>query len=337
MAECGQGYYQTAGKCSQCPHTCATCVSRLNCTSCAGSLRLQSGTCRAICAPGYYPDEGTCSKCYLSCETCTGPRRDQCASCPPDWRLAAGECRPECPQNFFPWEDSCRRCHHYCQDCHGAGPQRCTSCPPHFSLEGGLCVECLSSQYYEPRTRTCRPCHDSCRSCSGPGPTSCVTCAHPLRLDRWVNFHYFSQLIITLYNYGSYNIHTVKLKLKVLVSKLEVKYNEKKIIWYNFYYPVLSTKVNVGRKKMTRTYTFILVFYKVLSFYVMNNDNFLYRVNHKCLPCCTESMASFYLNLNQTTDCCHCDKDIGESTMNILDIIEIHLKKMYFNNVSYNP
>ncbi|CAH0687693.1 unnamed protein product [Spodoptera exigua] len=184
VAECGPGFYQTAGRCSPCPHTCKSCVSRLNCTLCAGALRLQSGTCRATCAPGYYPDEGTCSKCYLSCETCTGPRRDQCASCPPDWRLAAGECRPECPQNFFPWQDSCRRCHHYCQDCHGAGPQRCTSCPPHFSLENGLCVECLSSQYYEARTRSCRPCHDSCRSCSGPGPTSCVTCAHPLRLDR---------------------------------------------------------------------------------------------------------------------------------------------------------
>nr|XP_049702318.1 furin-like protease 2 [Helicoverpa armigera] len=217
VAECGQGSYQTAGRCSPCPHTCKSCVSRLNCTMCAGALRLQSGTCRATCAPGYYPDEGTCSKCYLSCETCTGPRRDQCASCPPDWRLAAGECRPECPQNFFPWQDSCRRCHHYCQDCHGAGPQRCTSCPPHFSLENGLCVECLSSQYYEPRSRTCRPCHDSCRSCSGPGPTSCVTCAHPLRLDR---------------------------------------------------------------------------------------------VNHKCLPCCTESMVSLFVNSNQT-DCCHCDKDIG--------------------------
>lgn len=187
VAECGQGFYQTAGRCSLCPHTCKTCVSRLNCTTCANSLRLQSGTCRSTCAAGYYPDEGTCSKCYLSCETCTGPRRDQCASCPPDWRLAAGECRPECPQNFFTWGDSCRRCHHYCQDCHGAGPQRCTSCPQHFSLENGLCVECLSSQYYEIRTRTCRPCHDSCRSCSGPGPTSCVTCAHPLRLDRYVS------------------------------------------------------------------------------------------------------------------------------------------------------
>lgn len=184
VAECGQGFYQTAGKCTKCPHTCTACVSRLNCTSCGGALRLQSGTCRATCAPGYYPDDGTCSKCYLSCETCTGPRRDQCASCPPDWRLAAGECRPECPQNFFPWENSCRRCHHYCQDCRGAGPQRCTACPPHFALEGGLCVECLSSQYYEARSRSCRPCHDSCRSCSGPGPTNCVNCAHPLRLDR---------------------------------------------------------------------------------------------------------------------------------------------------------
>ncbi|KAI5651344.1 subtilase family domain-containing protein [Phthorimaea operculella] len=217
VAECGQGYYQTAGKCSKCPHTCSSCVSRLNCTSCAGALRLQSGTCRVSCAPGYYTDEGTCSKCYLSCETCTGPRRDQCASCPTGWRLAAGECRPECPQNFFPWQESCRRCHHYCQDCNGAGPQKCTTCPPHFSLELGLCVECLSSQYYEARSRTCRPCHDSCRSCGGPGPTNCVTCAHPLRLDR---------------------------------------------------------------------------------------------VNHKCLPCCTESM-NLYSSANQTTDCCHCDKDIG--------------------------
>ncbi|GBP55211.1 Furin-like protease 2 [Eumeta japonica] len=101
VAECGQGYYQTAGKCSVCPHTCTTCVSRLNCTSCEGSLRLQSGTCRVTCAPGYYPDDGTCSKCYLSCETCSGPRRDQCGSCPPEWRVNH-KCLPCCTESLTP-------------------------------------------------------------------------------------------------------------------------------------------------------------------------------------------------------------------------------------------
>ena len=34
-------------------HGCADCASRLNCTSCTGSLRLQSGACRTVCADGY--------------------------------------------------------------------------------------------------------------------------------------------------------------------------------------------------------------------------------------------------------------------------------------------
>lgn len=37
-----------------------------------------------------------------------------------------------------------------------------------------------------------------------------------------------------------------------------------------------------------------------------------FRVNYKCLPCCLENMASIYLTVNETSDCCHCDKDIGK-------------------------
>lgn len=101
VSECSRGYYPEAGRCNRCVHGCAECASRLNCTSCSGSLRLQSGSCRVSCADGYFADRGTCSKCYLSCRTCSGPRRDQCASCPTGWKLAAGECHPECPQGTY--------------------------------------------------------------------------------------------------------------------------------------------------------------------------------------------------------------------------------------------
>ncbi|KAJ6642575.1 Furin-like protease 2, partial [Pseudolycoriella hygida] len=105
------------GICARCLHTCNQCVSRMNCTSCAKGLQLQSGECRTTCAEGYYSDRGTCAKCYLSCHTCSGPRRDQCVKCPNDWQLAGGECHPECPEGFFKTPFGCQKCHHYCKTC----------------------------------------------------------------------------------------------------------------------------------------------------------------------------------------------------------------------------
>lgn len=41
------------GICAKCLHTCNQCVSRMNCTSCAKGLQLQSGECRTTCAEGF--------------------------------------------------------------------------------------------------------------------------------------------------------------------------------------------------------------------------------------------------------------------------------------------
>ncbi|XP_058061771.1 furin-like protease 2 [Anopheles bellator] len=181
---CDDGYYMEVGVCAKCLHTCTQCVSRMNCTACMRGLQLQSGECRTTCADGYYSDRGTCAKCYLSCHTCSGPRRNQCVQCPEGWQLAGGECFPECPEGFFKTKFGCQRCHHYCKTCNGAGPLACTSCPAHSMLQNGLCIDCLSSQYYDPPTQTCKTCHESCRTCSGPGQYSCLTCPFPLHLDR---------------------------------------------------------------------------------------------------------------------------------------------------------
>lgn len=53
MQGCLDGTYMELGMCVPCLHTCKTCVSRLNCTTCANALQLQSGECRATCAEGY--------------------------------------------------------------------------------------------------------------------------------------------------------------------------------------------------------------------------------------------------------------------------------------------
>uniref|UniRef100_A0A1B6GHW2 furin n=2 Tax=Proconiini TaxID=565685 RepID=A0A1B6GHW2_9HEMI len=187
VGTCSQGHYPEQSQCVRCLHQCSQCVSRINCTACRAGLQLQSGECRATCAQGYYSDVGVCAKCYLSCKTCSGPRRDQCVSCPLGWQLAGGECHPECPEGFFMSSFGCQKCHHYCRTCKGEGPLECTSCPPHYMLDGGLCMECLSSQYYDPPTQLCKPCHAACRSCSGPGPFSCTACTYPLHLDTLNN------------------------------------------------------------------------------------------------------------------------------------------------------
>ncbi|XP_046429629.1 furin-like protease 2 isoform X1 [Neodiprion fabricii] len=192
VAQCEDGYYsvaQPAGKplCLPCLHTCRTCTSRLNCTTCNDGLQLQSGDCRSSCADGYYSDRGQCAKCHMSCRTCSGPRRDQCVTCPRGWQLAAGECHPECPEGFFRTSFGCQKCHHYCKTCRAEGPLGCTSCPAHSMLDGGLCIECLSSQYYDSVTQLCKSCDSSCQRCTGPGKFSCLSCAAPLHIDKLNN------------------------------------------------------------------------------------------------------------------------------------------------------
>ncbi|XP_017145820.1 furin-like protease 2 isoform X2 [Drosophila miranda] len=184
VSGCQDGFFMETGVCSPCLHTCSQCISRTNCSNCSKGLELQNGECRTTCADGYYSDRGICAKCYLSCHTCSGPRRNQCVQCPAGWQLAAGECHPECPEGFYKSDFGCQKCHHYCKTCNDAGPLACSSCPPHFMLDGGLCMECLSSQYYDITTSTCKGCHDSCRSCLGPGQYSCKNCAPPLHLDQ---------------------------------------------------------------------------------------------------------------------------------------------------------
>ncbi|KPU75290.1 uncharacterized protein Dana_GF19273, isoform B [Drosophila ananassae] len=184
VSGCQDGFFMETGVCLPCLHTCSQCVSRTNCSNCLKGLQLQNGECRTTCADGYYSDRGICAKCHLSCHTCSGPRRNQCVKCPASWQLAAGECHPECPEGFYKSDFGCQKCHHYCKTCNDAGPLACTSCPPHSMLDGGLCMDCLSSQYYDSTSSKCITCHDSCHSCFGPGPYSCKACLAPLFLDQ---------------------------------------------------------------------------------------------------------------------------------------------------------
>lgn len=108
-------------------------------------------------------------------------------TCPQSWKLAAGECHPSCPEGFFKTDFGCQKCHHSCKTCDAAGPMYCASCPSNFMLDRSLCVECLSTQYYDEPTQSCKNCHESCRFCNGPGKYSCVSCAFPLQLDRLNN------------------------------------------------------------------------------------------------------------------------------------------------------
>lgn len=56
VSECDEGFYadirSSRPACVPCLHTCRSCVSRLNCTSCQDGLQLQSGECRSTCAQG---------------------------------------------------------------------------------------------------------------------------------------------------------------------------------------------------------------------------------------------------------------------------------------------
>ncbi|XP_028407122.1 antigen WC1.1-like [Dendronephthya gigantea] len=95
VTSCGDGYFESNGKCFECPLDCKTCTSLDKCSSCNEERFLEGDSCVAECKPGTFGDSKTlkCKQCPDECETCID---SGCKSCKYEKFLIGGKCVDKC-------------------------------------------------------------------------------------------------------------------------------------------------------------------------------------------------------------------------------------------------
>ncbi|KCV68767.1 hypothetical protein H696_05063 [Fonticula alba] len=181
VAGCPVGHNTSAGGCSPCGSSCASCpLSAEECVQCERGKVLAGTMCVNSCPEGTLAQGGLCAGCAASCATCFGPARDQCLTCAPEWPLLLeGACLSSCPEGTAEDDELCVPCHETCAKCVGPARDECTSCPVPDILSGSLCVSVCPAGWYAPLDgglNTCQACHPACSACSGPGDDQCTAC-----------------------------------------------------------------------------------------------------------------------------------------------------------------
>ena len=168
-----------------CDSSCLTCSgpSANQCTSCASTAMLLSGTCQ--CPNGTY-SSGTgvtvCLACSSSCSTCTGPSSSNCVTCPSGYFVYQGTCYQNCAssQYFNTSTLTCKACDPNCLTCNGPTSTSCTSCSS-GTLTSGSC-QCTSTQYKD-ASYTCQNCDTTCKTCTNGSSSGCSSCYSSMTLQ----------------------------------------------------------------------------------------------------------------------------------------------------------
>ena len=128
--------------CASCVTPCATCTSKITCTSCSGTLNLNNGNCLVLCPAGTVGINNVCVACAAPCATCTATTTT-CTSCKVDITqtyLNGIQCVSSCPNTTYPDGAllQCVPCVSPCSTC--TTKTVCTSCSGALNLYNSGCI-----------------------------------------------------------------------------------------------------------------------------------------------------------------------------------------------------
>ncbi|KCV71600.1 TKL protein kinase [Fonticula alba] len=174
----GHGWIpRSAVECSACPEKCDSCARSTACDTCAeGFFVTSTGGCAATCPAGAFADvaTGRCAPCDATCSRCEGA--SACSTCeePLVFLGAIGQslCVGVCPAGLFAEAGRCMECHASCDLCTGAA-NRCQACAPGFRWADGAPGAGGSGM--------CTACPDGCRACDRD---ICIDCEEELFLTH---------------------------------------------------------------------------------------------------------------------------------------------------------
>ncbi|CAD8101520.1 unnamed protein product [Paramecium sonneborni] len=166
-------------KCLNCPLSCQTCTSKIDCQTCQPTYIQTKLGC--ICKINQYEDENQCFDCPIECNQCLSST--YCIEClSGNYReFKNGQCN--CIDGYYPIVSNpqCQLCHKFCKICSGPTSNDCLTCNDIFNIEkiGSIC-RCPTGSYYQDAIKACSPCHSSCLTCFRRTIDGCLTCDHNL-------------------------------------------------------------------------------------------------------------------------------------------------------------
>ncbi|CAD8059012.1 unnamed protein product [Paramecium sonneborni] len=162
-------------QCFQCPISCLTCISKIDCKTCLSTYTLTKLGC--ICKINQYEDTNQCYDCPDECNQCLSST--YCTECllTNNRKLINGQCN--CIDGYYPIVSNpqCQQCHKFCETCFGPTNNECSKCSNIINIENmeSKC-SCPTNSYYEDALRTCSLCDQSCQTCFKKTIDGCLTC-----------------------------------------------------------------------------------------------------------------------------------------------------------------
>ncbi|CAD8154633.1 unnamed protein product [Paramecium octaurelia] len=177
QAECliNQYYDKESISCKECPQSCLTCTSKLDCQTCKSTYTQSKLGC--ICKVNQYEESNQCFDCPIECNQCL--TSTYCIEClvTNNRNFSNGQCN--CIDGYYhiPSTPQCQLCHQFCKTCFGPTSDECLTCNNIVNIEkvGSTC-RCLAGNSYQYTANTCSSCHSSCLTCFKNTIDGCLTC-----------------------------------------------------------------------------------------------------------------------------------------------------------------
>ncbi|CAD8121341.1 unnamed protein product [Paramecium sonneborni] len=162
-------------RCLQCPLTCLTCTSKIDCQLCQPTYTQTKQGC--VCLLDQYENLNQCLNCPNECNQCLSST--YCVECliQNNRQLKNGECK--CRDGYYPIEEDpqCQLCHQYCKTCFGPTSSDCLTCSAIARIEQieSTC-KCPTKTYYSDALQKCSDCYYSCQTCFSSTIDGCLSC-----------------------------------------------------------------------------------------------------------------------------------------------------------------
>ncbi|CAK83698.1 unnamed protein product (macronuclear) [Paramecium tetraurelia] len=177
QAECliNQYHDKETVRCLECPQSCLTCTSKLDCQTCKSTYTQSKLGC--TCKMNQYEESNQCFDCPIECNQCL--TSTQCIECliSNNRKLSNGQCN--CIDGYYHIVSNpqCKLCHQFCKTCTGPTASECLTCNNIVNIEyvGSTC-RCPAGYSYKDATKTCDSCHPQCQTCFRTKIDGCLTC-----------------------------------------------------------------------------------------------------------------------------------------------------------------
>ncbi|CAD8097703.1 unnamed protein product [Paramecium sonneborni] len=149
-------------RCFDCPISCLTCTSKIDCQKCQSTYTQTILGC--VCKQNQYEDSNQCLDCPIECNQCQSS--NNCIECliTNNRYLKNQQCI--CIDGYYSIlsNPQCKKCHQFCKTCSGPTSDDCLTCNNIINIEYvETTCKCPIGLFYQAATNSCS--QQSCQTC----------------------------------------------------------------------------------------------------------------------------------------------------------------------------